>query len=308
MKKILVALDGSELAETAVTPALELAARHEATLVLASVVADLPPVPLAAGDGQLVTRWFEEEQERAERYLSGVADRIRSTHPDTPVETSVTLGPVARSILELAGEADADFVVMTTHGRGAWQRAWLGSVADGVLRRGARPVILIRGGDEQGPPFASADFPAHVLVPLDGSEEAEAVLAPLTSLLPTRGGRVTLVSVLRKPFPLAVTYLPHQVEEEGLLKERRGRHEAYLEEVTKKWNPVGVEVNTEVLVAEDVARALLDFTQSHGVDLVALSTRGRGGVGRFVLGSVADKVIRGLDLPVVAVRRAGGED
>jgi nucleotide-binding universal stress UspA family protein len=307
MKKILVPLDGSELAETAVTPALDLAARHEGTLVLASVVADLPPVPLAAGDGQLVTRWFDEEQERAEKYLSGVADRIRSTHPDTPVETSVTLGPVARSILELAANAGAEFVMMTTHGRGAWQRAWLGSVADGVLRRGTRPVILIRGEAEQGTPFASADFPTHVLVPLDGSEEAEAVLAPLTSLLPAQGGRVTLVSVLRKPFPLAVTYLPHQVEEEGLLTERKGRHEAYLSEVMKRWDPVGVQVDTEVLVAEDVARALLDFTRSRGVDLVALSTRGRGGVGRFVLGSVADKMIRGSDLPVIAVRRAGGD-
>ncbi len=307
MKTILVPLDGSELAETAVNPALELAARHGARVVLAGVVADLPPVPLAAGDGELISRWFDEEQGRAGDYLDRVRERVQGDRSGVIIDTSVKLGPVARTILEQAGEAGADLVVMTTHGRGAWQRAWLGSVADGILRRGTRPVLLLRSEEEHGVPFVSIDYPRHTLVPLDGSEEAESVLAPLTSLLPADGGQVSLVSVLRKPFPLAVTYLPHQVEEEGLLAERKAKQEAYLEKVAREWNPLGVKVRTRVLVAEDVARALLEEAANEDVDLLALSTRGRGGVGRFVLGSVADKVIRASNLPVLAMRRAATE-
>src|SRR5690606_373915 len=66
MKRLLVPLDGSEFAEQALGPALGLASRHGATVHLAAVVSDLPPIPLASGDTDVVTRWFDDERKRAE--------------------------------------------------------------------------------------------------------------------------------------------------------------------------------------------------------------------------------------------------
>jgi nucleotide-binding universal stress UspA family protein len=307
MKKILVPLDGSDLAEKAIQPAARLAGRHEAGLVLASVVSDLPPVPLAAGDGEMVSAWFKEEEERSERYLAKIRGWLESSHPGISVETRVELGPVARTLIAMSDDVDADLVVITTHGRGAWQRAWLGSVADGIIRGATRPVLLIREGEESEGLFAHETSPSHVLIPLDGSKAAQHALDPVTSLLPSEGGRVTLVTVLLRPFPLATTYLPHTIEEGTLLEERKKRAEQHLREVAERWNPLGVRLETRVLTSDDVAKALLDFTEESDADLVALSTRGRGGVARFVMGSVADKIVRGSGLPVLAVRRPAPE-
>lgn len=307
MNKILIPLDGSTFAETALHPAARLANRHEASLVLMTVVSDLPPVPLTAADGEMVSRWFEEEQERAEKYMSAVRERLASTFPDLSMEPHVQLGPVARTLLAQAAEADADLISLTTHGRGAWQRVWLGSVADGVLRGSKRPVLLLRDGDVSSNLFAAESSPAHVVVPLDGSSASEEILGPLTSLLPRDGGRVTLVSVVGRPFPLASTYLPHAVEEEKVSEEQKKRAKVHLQEVAEQWNPLGVTVEPRILVSDDIARSVLDVVDEVGADLLALSTRGRGGVGRMILGSVADKLVRGTEIPVLAVRRSSGD-
>jgi len=307
MKKILVPLDGSELAEKAIAPAVRLATRHEAGLTLASVVSDLPPVPLAAGDGEMVSAWFKEEEERSRKYLDKVRSWLETSHPDLEVDTRVELGPVARTLIAIADQDGADLVALTTHGRGAWQRAWLGSVADGIVRGAHRPVLLIREGSESESLFEDESSPGHVVVPLDGSKASENVLEPLISILPAQNGKVTLVTVLLRPFPLATTYLPHALEEQTLLEERQRRAKEHLQEVAGRWNPLGVEVETRVLTADDAASAILAFSEEAEADLLALNTRGRGGVARFVMGSVADKLVRGSSLPVLALRRLPAE-
>lgn len=310
MKRILVPLDGSEFAEGALPPALNLARRTGAEVHLATVVSDLPPVPLAAGDGELITQWFEEEEERARSYLSDLLESTSSHNTEITFREHVRTGPVAKTVGELAEELEIDLIALTTHGRGAWQRAWLGSVADHLLRHASQPILLLR--EEDGAPalFAEPSSPAHVLVPLDGSAASEAPLAILPEVVAPGGGtRVTLVSVLQRPFPLGSTYLPHVVTDDRMSQERQKRMEAHLAEVRDRVAEKGLAVAYRVDTADDAARAILDAARDEDVDLVALSTRGRGGVSRFLLGSVADKVVRGAKVPVLAVRRPdeGGE-
>ncbi len=302
MKRLMIPLDGSEFAERALAPAINLARRTNAEVHLVSVVSDLPPVPLASGDGELVSRWFEEEEARANGYLEKVADRLRGEHPGVGVSTHVRLGPVARTLEEMASKVEADLVVLTTHGRGAWQRAWLGSVADQLVRKGTRPLLLIRDGEGGSVLFSDGASPAHILVPLDGSEAAQSVLATVRELggVP---GKVSLVSVLLRPFPLATSYLPHAVSEDRLMEERKAHMEEALDGVKRALSADGLAVDTRVIVADDVAGGLLDFAERKEVDLIAMSTRGRGGVSRFFLGSVADKVIRGAAVPLLLARR-----
>lgn len=308
MKRIMVPLDGSEFAERALEPAFNLARRTGAEVHLATVVSDLPPVPLAAGDGELISQWFEEEEERARTYLSELVKGLGERASGLTVTEHVRIGAVGRSLQEIAEELGADLIALTTHGRGAWQRAWLGSVADQLLRNAKRPLLLIREGDEAIGLFREGTSPSHVLVPLDGSRASEAALDALPEVLGGDGaGRVTLVSVLQRPFPLATTYLPHAVTEDRLLQERQKRMEDHLSTVRSRMAQQGLGVDTRVLTADDAARALLDFADEEAVDLIALSTRGRGGVSRFFLGSVADKLVRGARAPVLAVRRSGDE-
>ena len=304
MKRILVPLDGSGFAERALKPALALSVRTGAEVHLASIVSDLPPVPLASGDGDLVSRWFEEEKDRARKYLATVAERLTAEGSGVALSTHVRVGPVTRSLERLCRELDVDLAVLTTHGRGAWQRTWLGSVADQLLRAGPVPLLLLPEETQGEKPFAGPDEPSHVLVPLDGSEAGEAVVGTLLPLLSSGRHRVTLLTVLQQPFPLATTYLPHAVTEEALMQERKARIEDYLRQAEERLKRGGLDdVRSEVLIADDAARRILGFAEDEGIDLIALSTRGRGGISRLLLGSVADKLIRSAGVPILTARR-----
>jgi nucleotide-binding universal stress UspA family protein len=304
MDRILVPLDGSEFSETALPAAGALAKRFGARLHLASVVSDLPPVPLAAGDGELITRWFEEEESRAGTYLEGVRSRLSESGVE--VETHVKSGPVARTVDALATEKGVGLVVLTTHGRGSWQRAWLGSVADSLIRRSGTPLLLLREQDAAGE--WEGGIPRKVIVPLDGSQEAEVALAAVRPVLEPGVTQVDLVMVIHEPFPLATTYLPHAVSEGTLLEARKERAKEYLGRVEASLKGDGIHSTGHVVVASDAGRGVLSHLEDAGADLIAIATRGRGGAARLVLGSVADKVIRGAQAPILVARRPEGED
>jgi nucleotide-binding universal stress UspA family protein len=303
MHRILVPLDGSDFAETALPAAQALAKRFGARIELVSVVSDLPPVPLAAGDGELITRWFEEEEVRAGEYLEGVRTRLSGAGLET--EANVRSGPVARTVDAVATERAADLVVLTTHGRGSWQRAWLGSVADALVRRSGTPLLLLREHDAAA--GWDGGMPRKVVVPLDGSTQAEVALVAVRPLLAPGQSQVDLVMVIHEPFPLATTYLPHAVSEGTLLEARKERAREYLGNLEERLEEDGIQASGHVVVASDAGRGILSHLEEAGADLVAIATRGRGGAARLVLGSVADKVIRGAKAPILVARRLESE-
>lgn len=300
MKRILVPLDGSAFAETALPVAAALARRFEGELHVSSVVSDLPPVPLAASDGALVGQWFEEEKSRATRYLEEKSTSLSGSSSPS-IHTHVRSGPVTRTLQSLAMEIDADMFVLTTHGRGAFQRAWLGSVADGLIRRSERPALLLRGGKDQH--VWEGGAPSRVVIPLDGSKPAETAIDAVRPLLEPGTSRLELVMVIHQPFPLATTYLPHAATENQLLEARKTRALDYLSGVAARLGQEGFDVDTRVEVAADAGSGVLDRAEAIEADLIAVATRGRGGAKRFVLGSVADKIIRGATIPVLVARR-----
>jgi len=127
--KILVPLDGSALAESAIAPAVEMARPGLATVVLVHAAE-------AASTSS-------EEVREAESYLAGVAERMKQQGL-TKVETSVWHGTAAGVIVNAARAHKADVIVMTTHGRGGLGRLILGSVAESVLRGTTTPILLLR--------------------------------------------------------------------------------------------------------------------------------------------------------------------
>jgi nucleotide-binding universal stress UspA family protein len=138
-KRILVALDGSTLAESSLHDAVVVAEAANAELVLLEVV-ELPRDVLIKGQKLLADEQLELRRQRARRYLDEVRHRLAG-HV-TKVEVVVAVGPPAEAILSYAQKHDVDLIVMSTHGRSGIQRWLLGSVATKVVERAVMPVLV----------------------------------------------------------------------------------------------------------------------------------------------------------------------
>ncbi len=300
---ILVPLDGSTFSEQALPTAASIARRTGATLCLTRV--HVPAGLLPFGGSTPVDAEHEHAlREEATTYLERLASRTAEEHD---VATSPTLldGPVVESIDRHAQEVDADLIVMTTHGRSGISRAWLGSVADGLVRLTHRPVLLIR--PERTPParLRGGAFRC-VLIPLDGSEAAEAMIPAALSVAGPAGIQVRLLQVVLPTTPadhfageLAVPFDHTDVEQ------RTAESEAYLRRVAERMRGKRVDISTRVVTHGQPAVAILEEADRLDVDLIAMATHGRGGVVRLVLGSVADKVLRGASSPLLLLRTEG---
>lgn len=304
-RKILVPLDGSDFAESALPLALSVAERTGGELHLVAVVTTLPPLMFSEVDESYVKGWFREEGQRAEQYLSKIRDRI--ARDDLPVHTRVLTGGPADSLDERIRKTEVDLLVMTTHGRAPLRRFWIGSVADGLIRRGPCPILLWRPDEEATVDLSDRPVFHHALVPLDGSERSRTILPEVISTAKLFDARVSLVSVAPTFFPLASAYLPHAVEEDQEREVRLKELRAHLEGIVDQLREQGIEADAEVVADQDAAEGILEHRKRIGADLVAMATRGRGGVSRMMLGSVADKVIRGGTVPVL-VHRTRDED
>ncbi len=160
LDKMLVPLDGSKLAEQALTKALDIAEGDKPTFVLLRA-AEASTWPGADPTGEQV-RVVRE----AEEYLEGVKTAL-ARKGIRKVETCVWYGPPASAIVEAAGIAKADLIVMTTHGRSGIGRLILGSVAEAVLRGTSTPILLLRAdGAPVEPPLGTAEAKTAAVLPV----------------------------------------------------------------------------------------------------------------------------------------------
>lgn len=144
----------------------------------------------------------------------------------------------------------------------------------------------------------------HLLVPLDGSHLAEAALPPALELASKFNSKISLIWVIQPPH-LIMTAANGSVYAQ-LLAEMRQQSEqdahAYLKAHQGSLRQQGYEVHTQVTEGENIADALLQVAENLKVDAIVMSTHGRGGLSRWVFGSVADKVLRYAGVPVLLIR------
>jgi nucleotide-binding universal stress UspA family protein len=293
IRTLLVPLDGSPFGEQALPYALAIVRRSGGSIHLVHA----HDVDLAAWILPMDT-WDLEIRERERAYLSRIVDGLTEELGRAPSAALRDGDPV--DVIEAeAAEIGADLVVMTTHARGGLERAWLGSVADGLVRRGGIPLLLVRPVDRAAPPDGGALLAGPILVPLDESELSEGVLEPAAALARIGSGRMVLLHVV--PPSLEVAGHVFRVDE-ARLEEASARAESYLEGVAGRLRREGLEVAVRVVAHEAPAAAILEAAAAEGAGVVAMSTHGRSGLGRLVLGSVADKVIRSARLPVLVMR------
>lgn len=305
-RSILVPLDGSRLAEEALATAIATARRSGATLQLAMV--HHPVLPSA--DSAAMTSAFTEldrlAHEGEQRYLNHVAERIRG-ETDVVVHTALLEGPVAERLATHATSLSTDLVVMTTHGRGAVSRMWLGSVADELLRHLTMPLLLLRHR-VPGLPNGRSGF-RRILVPLDGSARSEAILEPALALCPPLGAHYSLLRIVTPPPALAEPDVAARGgEPSDVIEGERRRAAAYLDRIADRLEARGCQVSTQVIVGDAPARVIIEQGNPAVVDCIALATRGAAGVKRLLLGSVTDKVVRGAEVPVLALHPPHPDD
>lgn len=289
---ILVPTDGSPLSERALRYAVPLAERHGARLTLLHVAA--PLLEAIAGSGAPVREpaldaaWRAEDRKAVER----IAKRMRK-QTAVQVDVAYRSGRPAPTIAEFATTERADLVVLCTHGRGGFERLWLGSVADALLRQLTVPTLLVRGARGVALPEPGEELFPHVLVPLDGSPRAESALDAAIGLVGTAASAFTLLSVVHPTAAMGAKSFPSQAE--------RDLCASYLEPLAVRHRAGGRRVAVETAVTANVGRAIVEHAKRHEASLIALATQGLGGVQRFIVGSVADKLLRTSPVPVLVV-------
>jgi nucleotide-binding universal stress UspA family protein len=309
-QNIMVPLDGSSLGEYALPLALGVARRAAATVELVHVCTQLGPNTLGGrGDAPaLGEARIEHMQEQARDYLDQLATSL-SARWEVAMNTTVLAGRPADVLEDHARATRADLVVMTTHGYGPLGRAWMGSVADTLVRRLPMPLLLVRPHDEVLDVLECVHEQVfeHVFLPLDGSALAERILEPALALGELVGAEYTLIQAIEIP---ALGYAPAAQAfglEDRVIEEWRGEALAYLERVASPLRKRGLSVHTRVVYGPP-ALAIIDAANDHSDSVIAMSTHGRGGAARLLLGSVSDKVVRGAGVPVLLQRSYDGAE
>ncbi len=286
--RILVPLDGSALAEQALSCAVTLSRSLLADLVLfraVSVSSDTQELLDKAGlDSDVLMRHLETE---ADEYLQATAHLLLQK-TGARADHIVQRGLAADAIVDYVDEKDFHLIVMASHGYSGLELWTHGSVAERVMQAASVPVLLVRA--QATAPHDLKPKPCRgILVPLDGSALAEQALPQATTVARALGCEMTL-------FHVSVAFL---FEFASQAADRMAV--AYLNKVANRLREQDIRVSVAIGTGL-VAESILSYANTHSVDLIALCTHGRTGLVRWTLGSVADRVFRAGTIPILMVR------
>lgn len=309
-KKILVPLDGSELAERTLGTAADLAEKLSASLLLVTVLSKSDETGVAGkARGQVSTgaggagtaTVADSPAEVAEHYLKDKSEMIGLPNP---VKTVVRFGDPASEIIAAAASEEAELIAMTTRGRSGVVRGLLGSVTDRVLRASPIPVMIARS-DNSLPYGSRIDPIENVIVPLDGSQRAEVAIAHGQIMARAYGAKlhfIRVVSLLQVGYSSEMyapvgNYDPYSREE--LEKDAA----EYMERVTGRERGQSDEIASHVAYGNPRSH-IVELATQLPHSLVVMTTRGHTGATRWVLGSTADGILRTAPAPTLLVRTA----
>ena len=301
IKRVLIPLDGSELAEQVIPHLLRFVAPERTELLLMTALSSfiLPSLNntiRALASEQIAISHEDEINER----LHAVAQQLNQN--GFRIESKCLPGTAAENILRLAEEAYVDLIAMSTHGRTGLGLALLGSVADEVVRNARPPVFLVSARIAVQPD----SLPRTILLPLDGTPLAEAAIPAACQFAQATGAMIHLVRVVE----------PHDSGNagEGLttgqifsdLDNTEGQPiirqaVCYLERIRLRLQLAGITCRYHV-TAGGPADSIIRIAHAENADLIVMSTHGRTGVERMVYGSVASQVISTTPCPLLLMR------
>jgi nucleotide-binding universal stress UspA family protein len=274
-RAILIPLDGSAFAESALPLAIGLAERSKAVVHIVHVASSALEVVAMR------------------EYLDAVRDRF-AHRVGAGIQTELLTGTTEEVIAEYVTARGIDLVVLATHGRGGVSRAWLGSVAESLIAALRTPVLLHRptAGPTDG--AVGAVLPRSVFVPIDRSEVAPGILTAVEQLATVVGAEVVLAMVIAPMDVRAevVSRMRFETDEVSAAQHGDAARE-YLEALADPMRARGLRVRVEVFQDTHAATGILQGAASAESDVIAMATHARRGWSRVVLGSITDKVVRG---------------
>jgi len=308
-KHIMVPLDGSQQAEQALPIAARIARATKGSLLLANVVTTTVEIGLYPDKYAFARQEerLEADHDAATYYLTEVT--YKEELAGLNVELEVLSGDPAERILSLVDSESIDLIVMCRHGATASEHWTLGRTAQKVARHSSVPVLLVSANDNASMQLTKPGVVSG-LICLDGSSTAEEVLVPaahlVTALSESEPGALYLVHVVA----------PKEEGKYGSAEQVKDAEETYLKEVADRVRNMipdfKLSISARVIPANDVAKALVTLAE-HCIEgtgtsdtgafgMIALVTHGRGGIKRWVIGSIAERVLHSTKLPLLIVR------
>lgn len=285
VQRILVSVDGSPLAEQALSQAAAVARAFDSEIHLLRVQ---EPETGTGGFSDSVS-WRLGRAEVGS-YLERLAERLRMG--GRRVETAFAEGRAADEILQAARERSADLIVLSTHGTTGQSRFNLGGTAQKVVSQAGRSVLIVRASEGRGAEPAEARH-ERILVPLDGSQRAQWALGLSSSIARTLGSELLLVHVVdtrelqgQAPATTDEMELARRVADRD-----RQRAEEYLGQMQSVLSGSGLAVRTLLLDSSNVAETLCQLARDERVSLVVMSAHGSSGAAPWAYGSVAERLI-----------------
>jgi len=289
ISKIIVPLDGSQLAEVALPYAEENAGRLNAEMILLIV-----RQPNDTRSQYMLECYLDKLADIAK---NGVAKYKDPGAKPVILSTKVLSGDPAEEIVSFAEREDGSKIVMATHGQSGLTRWAIGSVADKVIRTTNRPVSIIRAQGGK-PAVHEKGYLGKILAPVDGSKASEAILPYLEEFAAAMKAEVTFLYSLEMDAN-SVFNLTSLAE----VKDFKNKMKDYMEKLTNSFRQKGIKANYEIIQGSaDIAGEINRYTKEHYMDTMVMATHGRSGPRRWVLGSVTMKVLVEGNTPLTLIR------
>ena len=298
-KHLLLPNDGSAFSALATPLAINLATAFDAKLHVVRVHLSAPGLPdqIASFNLDETVRDLEKEE------LGAVVEQALAAGIAAAGE--LLEGPAVPALERYIEAVAIDLVIMATHGRGGVERVLMGSVAEGLVRRATIPVLLLHAHSDEDAVRTDLLNLNRILVSLDGSPEAEAVMPYATALARQFGADMVLAQVAVPVFEVASAVVPGVLyENDETISARAGE---YLQEVAAR-HTASFPTRLRTLNASTVAEGILRCAQEENAGLIAMSTHGRRGLSRLAFGSVAASVMRHSEIPVLLLPHAGAAE
>ena len=290
-RKILVPLDGSDEAEAILPYVSHLASGMDIGVVLLSVM-DSGAMEMRE---TYFSRLFERAEQEAKGRLHNAAHQLLQDGVRT--EEVVVSGRPDSEITEAADRLGCNLIAMSTHGRSLLGRGILGSVTDRVVHTARIPVLTVTP-DKVRAYHGSDTLITRLVVPLDGSALAETALPYVERMASKLGYAVVLLRVVPPLHYFWVGDHPPEIHEENQLMESEARE--YMESTAESLSRAGVDVEWRVLVGHPTT-IVLEQVRDIPHSIIALTTHGRSGLRRWLIGSLAETLVRSGGDPVLIV-------
>jgi nucleotide-binding universal stress UspA family protein len=291
--RVLIPLDGSPVAEQVLPMAKMFVLGLRSSVVLLQVVEPLGKRLTFNGPNSHADEQVEALRKQALDYLHTVQ---RDFPAGISVDCEAEVGSPATVILDWADSGRVDLIAMATHGRTGPQRWVYGSIAVKLLTGTRLPVLLVRAAPTPRPigPIR------RILVPLDGSELAEQALEPAQVVAAVFDAEMILFRAMDFPGYVTKTQVAGMYTS-AVEDSIRETADEYLAQTGRYLQAQGARVSWETKLGLATER-ILEAAQEHAVNLIVMSTHGRSGLGRWVMGSEAERVLSASQVPVLLVR------